>query len=63
MIDFDKLPKLMYKKNFEEYSKRDKEGQLTKEDVDDWIEAFEWTITTMTSKEFKDFQSGENKIT
>lgn len=46
----------MYKKNFEEHSKREKENKLTKEDIDDWFEAFTWIIETMTSKEFKEYK-------
>jgi hypothetical protein len=57
MDSFDRIPKLMYKKNFEEHSQRDKENKLTKEDIDDWFEAFEWIIKTMTSKEFKEYKS------
>jgi len=56
MSNFDKLPKLIYKKNYEEFSKRDKEDQLTKEDIDDWFEAFTWIVETMTSKEFQEFK-------
>lgn len=32
------LPKLFFKKNAEEFLKKDKEDKLTKEDLDDWIE-------------------------
>lgn len=46
----------MYKRNFEEHSKRDKENKLTKEDIDDWFEAFTWIIETMSSKEFQEFK-------
>ena len=56
MDSFDRIPKLMYKKNFEEHSKRDKENKLTKEDIDDWFEAFTWIIETMSSKEFQEFK-------
>jgi hypothetical protein len=35
------FPKLLFKKNFEEFKKRELEDKLTKEDMDDWIELFE----------------------
>jgi len=57
MSNFDKLPKLIYKKNYEKFSKRDKDDELTKEDLDDWFEVFKWIIETMTSKEFKEYKS------
>ena len=50
MVDLNKIPKLLYKKNWDAYSKRDKEDKLTKEDIDDWFETFEWFITSYTSK-------------
>lgn len=56
MGNFDKLPKLIYKKNYEEFLKRDKENKLTKEDLDDRLESFEWIIKTMTSKEFQEYK-------
>ena len=59
MVDFDHLPKLLYKKDFEEYSQRDKEDKLTPEDLDNWLEAFEWIIATYTSDEFKKFKCPE----
>lgn len=46
MGSFDKIPKLMYKKNWDEYNKRDKKDSLTSEDMDDWLEAFEWILDT-----------------
>ena len=36
----------MYKKNWDEYNKRDEEDSLTSEDMDDWLEAFEWILDT-----------------
>ena len=32
------VPKLFFKKNAEEFLKKDREDKLTKEDLDDWIE-------------------------
>jgi hypothetical protein len=34
------IPKLFFKKNAEEFFKKDKEDKLTKEDLDDWIDLF-----------------------
>ena len=59
MVDFDHLPKLLHKQDFEEYSQRDKEDKLTSEDLDNRLEAFEWIITTYTSDEFKKFKCSE----
>ncbi|MDD3263180.1 MAG: hypothetical protein PHR61_05075 [Candidatus Absconditabacteria bacterium] len=32
------LPKLLFKKNAEEFLKKDKKDKLTREDLDDWID-------------------------
>jgi len=57
MIDFDKLPKLLFKEHSDEFLKREKEDSLTSKDMDDWIDAFKWFTDTRSSKEFQDFKN------
>jgi len=61
MGNFEKLPKLMYKKNLDELCKREKKDELTSEDVDDWIEALKWFSDIWSSKEFQKFKDNEDK--
>ena len=51
------IPKLLFKKNAEEFLKKDKEDKLTKEDLDDWIELWssfadflKWKNSSMKEK-------------
>lgn len=57
MSSFENLPKLIYKKHYKAFSKRDKENKLTSEDLDDWIESLEWIATTM--KEFQESKASK----
>ena len=52
----DNLPKLIFKKNSDPFMERDKTDSLTKEDIDDWIEALERFTNLISSKEFKEFK-------
>ncbi len=56
---FNALPKLIFKKHSDPFIEREKDDKLTKEDIDDWIDAFEWFTNLITSKDFKEFK--ENK--